>query len=926
MMPHPDRIPTHPRTERRGETSPAGRRRRHLRALALASAALASGALVAMPAHAGAEARPQAGEAEAPGIALGSVGADPAGAEPQAAPAAGATAAAAAAESDSIVVTGTRRAGRLLPESLVPVDVLEATAITSQASPDLKTILKNLVPSFNQQRNALADGSAFVRPPTLRGLPPDQILVLVNGHRRHRSALVQVTGGALSRGAQGPDLQQIPVGAIERIEILRDGASAQYGSDAIAGVINIILRQNRSGIEIQGRAGQTYRGDGDDLQIWANVGTGLGQGFLNLTGEFVDQQRFNRGVQRPDAIVFRDQFGGRPREPVVRYGQPEYEAYRVFLNAEIPLSDTDSLYAFGNYGFSDQVIDFNWRRPITVTTTPPPGRPASQGVFTKSIATTYLDRLPNGNWNEVGRTFEVSEIFPNGFTPQFASTNQDLSLVFGYRARTGIGIDLDGAVSFGRNRIRYRMSETVNPSLGPDTPTSFYLGKLEQREINVNLDATTEIGVGLAKPLLLAFGGEFRKEIYEVGLGDRASWEIGPYAIQVVQRPNGTTFTSTKPVGANGFPGFGPESAIEGSRRNWAAYAEADVEVSRSFQLAVAGRFESFSDFGDTVNGKVALRFAPSELVSLRGAASTGFRAPTPGQLFTRNTQTTFITGNPFPVARATLPPSSAAAQYYGAEPLEPEKSVNLTAGIVLTPAARLTLSADYYNIRVKDRIGITGDITVTPQDRSALFALGVSDAFDLGIVNFFTNGFRTRTEGVDLVAQFGTDLAGAAVSLTAAVNYNRTRVTDRRTIRLSDIRPGDTRVITLIDDVRKRDIENLLPKWRGVLSLSATSGWFDGLVRLNYYDEFTVAALPQNDGDKTFSAEASIDAEIGVTFRERFRLAAGVENLFDNYPEKETRGIYPISRSPASGSLYPDASPLGYMGGYWYVRLRATF
>ncbi len=839
--------------------------------------------------------------------------------------AAAAAAAAADADRDAIVVTGTRRTDRLVPESLVPVDVLDSSALSTQASPDLKTVLKNLVPSFNQQRNALADGAAFVRPPTLRGLPPDQILLLVNGKRRHRSALVQVTGGALARGAQGPDLQQIPVAAIERIEILRDGASAQYGSDAIAGVINLVLARRDSGLDLQARLGETYRGDGDDIQLSVNGGTRLGGGFFNLTGEFVDQARFNRGVQRPDAIVFRDQFGGKPREPVVRYGQPEYQSYRIFFNAEVPLSGSDSIYAFGNYGYSDQVIDFNWRRPITVTTTPPPGRPASQGVFSKSIATTYLDRLPNGNWNAVGRTFEVSQIFPNGFTPQFASTNEDSSLVVGYRATTGLDIDIDGSISIGRNRIRYTMGETVNPSLGPDTPTDFYLGKLEQRELNLNLDARKEVDLGLAKPVMFAGGAEFRREVYEVGLGDRASWEIGPYAIQIVERPDGTTFRSTKPVGANGFPGFGPASAVEGSRRNWAAYLEADVDVSRAFQVAVAGRFETFSDFGETLNGKVAARLAPTDWFAVRGAASTGFRAPTPGQTFTSTTQTTFVTGNPFPVARATLPPASAAAAYFGAEPLRPEKSVNLTAGVVLTPAERLVISADYYNIAVRDRIGITGDITVTAADQAALFELGVGDAFDLGIVNFFTNGFRTRTQGVDITGQYGTELAGISLALTAAVNYNRTKVTDRRTIRLSDIRPGDPRVITLIDDVRKRDIENLLPRWRAVVSVAGSSGPVDGIVRLNYYDKFTSAALPQNDGDKTFGAEASVDAEFGVKIRQRFRLAFGVENIFDNYPDRETRGIYPVSNSPASGSLYPDASPLGYMGGFWYVRLRAT-
>ena len=268
-----------------------------------------------------------------------------------------------------IVVTGTRRTDRTVAESAVPVDVFSTEDLKVQASPSLQTILKNLVPSFNQQRNAGADGSAFVRPPTLRGLPPDQILVLINGKRMHRSALVQVAGDSLTAGSQGPDLSQIPSAALGRIEVLRDGAAAQYGSDAIAGVINLGLRTNDSGYEVNARYGQTYRGDGKDIQVSGNAGFKLGEGFINITGEFNDQGLFNRALDRPDSAALRA-LGITVPSPPTRYGQPESRSYRFVVNSAIPVGDTDEVYFFGNYGYAKQEVDFNYRRPVAVTITP----------------------------------------------------------------------------------------------------------------------------------------------------------------------------------------------------------------------------------------------------------------------------------------------------------------------------------------------------------------------------------------------------------------------------------------------------------------------------------------------------------------------------------------------------------------------------
>ncbi|HEX7741687.1 MAG TPA: TonB-dependent receptor, partial [Sphingobium sp.] len=607
-----------------------------------------------------------------------------------------------ATAADAIIITGTRRTDRTVSESAVPIDVFSAEDLKSQATSDIKTAIKNLVPSFNLQRNALFDGSAFVRPPTLRGLPPDETLVLINGKRVHRSALVQVSGGSLAAGSQSADLSQIPGAAIGRVEVLRDGAAAQYGSDAIAGVINFALKSNAEGLSLNARYGQYYEGDGRDIQLSGNWGLKLGDegGFINLTGEYINANDTNRAVQRPDALVLESQ-GLDVKQPVTKFGSPDTEAYRFFVNAELPLGD-DKLYFFGNYGYSDQVIDFNYRRPIAVTTTGPTGGPFT---FGKSINLFYLDRNADGTWNGDGRTWNDATIFPNGFTPRFRSTNTDVSAVGGYKGEVG-GLRYDASVGYGQNRIKYYISDTLNPSLDPDSPTSFYAGTQEQRELNANLDLSYPLEIGLASPLNIAGGVEYRRESFLIGAGDAASYTQGVYASQTVRRGDGSTFIVTHPVGSNGFPGYGPTSIVDRSRASQAAYLDLEVDVTPRFTLGGAVRYEHYDDFGGTTNVKATARYALNDAIAFRGAASTGFRAPTPGQLYLRNLQTAFIGTNPVPVQVATLSPSDAAARYYGATALRPEESVNLSGGVVLTPTSGFTVTADYYNIKVTNRIG----------------------------------------------------------------------------------------------------------------------------------------------------------------------------------------------------------------------------
>lgn len=823
------------------------------------------------------------------------------------------------ATGNTIIVTGTRRTGRTATESAVPIDVIGGEDISSLATADVKVAMKNLVPSINLQRNALFDGSAFVRPATLRGLPPDETLVLINGKRVHRSALVQVSGGSLAAGSQGADLSQIPSAAVARIEVLRDGAAAQYGSDAIAGVINFSLARQDKGLRLAARYGQYYEGDGQDLQLSGNLGLKLGQngGFLNLTAEYTHANDTNRAVQRPDALVLKS-LGYNVKEPVTKFGSPQAEAVRLFANGELPLGDSDTLYLFGNYGWSDQVIDFNYRRPIAVSTTGPTG---TAFTFGKSINTFYLDRNPDGTWNAAGRTWESSALYPNGFSPRFRSTNVDASIVGGYKGEGESGLRYDLSLGYGQNRIKYYIFDTFNPSLGPESPTSFYAGSLEGRELSANLDLGYALEAGLASPINIAFGLEYRRESFLIGLGDTASYSQGIYAAQTVRRPDNTTFLVTHPVGSNGFPGYGPTSVVDKSRGSYAGYLDVEADVSDQLTLGAAVRYERFDDFGGTANVKGTVRYAVSPAIALRGAASTGFRAPTPGQLYLRNLQTAFVGANPIPVQIATLSPSDAAARYYGATALKPEKSLNFSGGVVLTPASGLSVTLDYYNIKVTDRIGLTSRFTVTDPDRVQLAALGVVDPASLGLVQYFTNGFATRTQGVDFVASYRARTGAGEFNTSLAVNYNKTNLLSRRTITLPD-----GRTALLIDAERKRDIESLLPKWRGVLTQSWSNDRFDVVARANYFGSFTDNQTAANGGDKTFGEEIAFDLEVGVKFGERFRLAVGGENIFDNTPDREDRRLFPNSGSPASGSIYPDASPLGYLGGFWYVRASVEF
>ena len=636
----------------------------------------------------------------------------------------------AAAQGDAIIVTGTRRNDLTAANSPTPIDIISSDELLNQGSSDVTDILRQQVPSLNVQRFTSNDGSVFTRPYSMRGLPPDQTLVLVNGKRRHRSATVQLSNIPYIRGSQGPDLATIPSIAIAQLEVLRDGASANYGSDAIAGVLNFRLRTERQGATLIARYGQYYEGDGKDVLVQGNIGLPFtSDGFVNISGEYTNSGITSRQNQRPDAQALINAGVQGVPNPAQRTGNPKAEAARLFVNAGIDLSDTMEFYTFGNYSWSQGTTAFFYRYPGTNPPFPFP---------TNSLFNSVpLTQTPGGP------RFTFRTLFPGGFAPDFHATINDASLIGGLRGNLVGDLTYDVSSSYGQNNVAYRITNTVNPSLGPLSPTKFRAGELEQRELNFNFDLSYPLEVGFAKPLNLAGGLEWRRETWEVTPGELASYQVGPFAsVLDPDTPNPTDRVGL-PAGSSGFPGLGPSQAGTFSRSNWAAYSALEGDITDWLSFGLAARYEDFSDFGSTFTWKVNGRVEISDAIAVRGSVNTGFRAPTPGQ---SNVSSTFaninaLTGQPF--ITGIVSPSNPVALLFGAQPLQPEESFNIAAGIVLTPANRVTFTLDYFNIKVDDRVGLSGGFTLTQAQRDQLVAAGIQGGGDFTTIQFFGNVSR---------------------------------------------------------------------------------------------------------------------------------------------------------------------------------------
>jgi len=861
------------------------------------------------------------------------------------------TTASAATNAEDIIVLGTRRTDRTLTTSASPVDVISASELKTQPTANMLDSLKNIIPSFFVGQNTISDASSFVRAPSLRGLPADEILVQLDGKRYNRSALVQVyTGGdtGLSFGSQGSDISAIPSIAIKSLQVLREGATAQYGSDAIAGVLNYGLRDNKTGFEAIARYGQYYdHGDGASKQISANLGLALGdRGFVNLSGEYDDDGQTSRGATRPIALIFAAQNPTLASKlpnypgPVQIWGSSPSHGYKAVINAAYEVTDSSKLYFFGNAAQSKANESFNYRSPISGSAVDVDGISHTLGANGALSRVFYLTPCPAGNatcpstgFVSNGSTFSLKSIYPAGFTPRFLGTTEELYGAVGYKGKTEGGFSYDVSVNTSRNSLALSMTNSVSPTYGSASQTAFQFGKLIQKETDANIDLSQPVDIDLASPLTISAGAEYRHESYTQTKGDLQSYGAGPFvASQNLFFNNGDgSYTPAgssggSSPGASGYGGTDPLAAGTFTQSSYGIYGDLETDITSALSVGVAGRYEHYNTFGGAFVYKANAIYKFSDAFSIRGTVGTGFHAPSPGQSNDEILTTNFINGNQ--VQTGTYPTSSAIAQYYGASVLKPEKSQNFGVGFIAKPVSSVTLTVDAYSIKVTNRIGISKNFTVTALDiakQPALLSVGVD-----GAVTYFTNGFDTVTQGIDLVATWRTALVDPGdLNITLAYNYNKSRVTK--------FDP------TVISDAQRIDVSHLAPNHRATLSAAWSHGPFTVNARENFYGSWVDAvdypgpittAFKAGDPyqSQQFKSKFTTDLDVGYDVTKYLTLSVGGSNLFNAKPTliKHVEGvnnIYQSTRSLADGQVYPrSGGPFGINGGLWYVRARVNF
>lgn len=788
---------------------------------------------------------------------------------------------------DQVVVTGTRATDRTVLEAPVPIDVLSAAEIRETGRTETMQVIQMLAPSINFPRPTVNDGTDHIRPATLRGLGPDQTLILVNGKRRHTTALVHVNQ-SVGRGSTSVDLNAIPVSAIDRIEILRDGAAAQYGSDAIAGVINIILKSEaqtalstsigRTFSSFEGLSGEASYDDGRVVQVDANVGRAIrGDGFIHLTGEFRDRERTNRsrvdvstqciaGDTRCSNLPAGTDIYDESRRQSWQ-GDSESRDFGFFLNSELPLESGMRLYAFGGFGMRE------------------------------GLAAGFLRRSLDD------RT--VRAIYPNGFLPLISSDISDASAALGAKGRfQDWHWDLSGV--FGANSFEFGVESSANTSLGASSPTTFYAGALRLNQIVTNFDVARLFRDTPVGGLNVAVGVEARRDGYKLERGDASSYAVGTSPIL-----DGPNAGKPAPPFAQVFPGFRPVDEADASRTNIGGYVDLEATPVEQLLVTAAGRVENYSDFGSTADGKIAARVEIVDGLAIRGAVQTGFRAPSLGQSHFSSVATNFVNvgGVNTPFEIRTFAVGSDGATLLGARELKPEQSVNLSAGATARMSNSLSFSADYYDVKIDDRIVLSGNfIHASVRELLANNGIpGVSGA------RYFTNAIDTRTKGIDVVLNYGLDLQNAGLlRFTGGYNRNKTEVT-----RVSDTPPQLAAVSTaLFDRVQRALFERGQPRNSVRLTLNHAFRNLTTNIHASRFGKFAVfQGATSGDQDQTFDAQWVTDIALGYRLR-GVSLTVGANNVFDTYPDtvitaNQTRGIY----------MFSGQSPAGFNGRYGYVR-----
>jgi iron complex outermembrane receptor protein len=801
----------------------------------------------------------------------------------QAAPDAAATATAPAAAADpataSVIVLGSRGAARTALDAAAPVGLISAKDMQMAGPLELGKLLQTLDPSFNFSSTFISDGTDIIRPATLRSLGPDQLLVLVNGKRRHQQALVNVQQ-TIGRGSAGTDINAIPMSAIQRIEVLRDGAAAQYGSDAIAGVINIVLKQTTDSTQLSGSVGGTSEGGGALRSASANTGWAIGDGgYVNFTVEGRRRGETNRAGL--------DTLRVDPPRVTQRIGDSLAKDKYFWWNAALPAAGGE-FYTFG--GISHRSGD-------------------SAGFFRTA---------------DDGRN--VPSVYPNGFLPNIRTTVKDGSFAVGYRRDLADGWKADLSLNHGRSELDFHEKETINISywyepkpgggIYAESPLEADTGVLKFKQTTVNADLRGPIQLG-GREISFATGVEYRRDGYGIDAGDPVSYQYGRTnnpAIVIRDQTGGVAASGTQ-----GFPGYTPATAVDDSRHNIALYLDAEHKLTRELLLGAAVRWEKYSDFGSTTTGKLSLRYDPSKTVGLRSTVSTGFRAPGVQQKFYSSVSTNL---NAAGVLTETLTAreGSAVTRAFGISNLKQETSKNASVGLVLRPMPNFSLTADLWGIDIDDRIVFSSNIA--PESGACATAAAcpiraILDPLKVGQAQFFTNAIDTRTRGLDIVAEHTTRWTGSTLVLSGQFDFNRTKVVGRH---------SDSPVLTgtqLFDDAQVTLIERGQPRQHHVLSADYTRGAWNGNLRANYYGEvqgqgFTAPFV------QTWDAKWIADATLRYNVSKATSVTVGANNLFNTFPTKWD----PVRAAPFPqlGFTYCwETCPFGINGRSWYARVDVT-
>ena len=848
---------------------------------------------------------------------------------------------------EEIVTVGARAKPRSVTDSVAAVDVISGSELTNQGDVDVTNLLRNSVPSYYVNDQPISDAGTMVRPQGLRGMAADHTLILLNGKRRHRSSVILWSAGGISDGAQGPDTAVIPGLALKNIEVLRDGAASQYGSDALAGVINFNLKDASEGGTIEVRTGEYQEGDGAMTYVSGNFGLPLGSnGFVNTTFEVGSSDETDRSVQRADAARLIETGFKNVPEPAMKWGRPNVDDdMKLFINFGADLGNNTEMYGYANTTTRDIDGGFYFRNPTNrngvYSKTNKNGTEPTKGVHYPDPEVTYteaelaafetpaalkaLEAFKDDDFKELlvgsingedcsqfvvpseenkdnteaenaairaARTaaieglkandncFNFNETITGGFTPRFGGTVTDQAFLFGLKGEMANGMTWDVSSYYGKNEADFFINNTVNASMGAASPRDFDPGAYRQIETAFNADFT----YAMSESVNLAFGAEYREEEFTIVAGDEASSTAGVYQDQ------GFSLSS------NGFPGFSKSIAGVFDRSNYAMYLEAEWDASEDLLLTSAFRFEDFDGFGTTSNYKVGFNYHLNDNAGIRGTYSTGFKAPTPGQINASNISTLITNGEL--VNKGVIPGTNPVASLFGGAVLEPEESTNMTFGIYATLGA-FDITLDYFDIDVEDRLNFSKDVELTKTQIDQLKADNVPGAGDMSVFRFFTNDFETNTSGIDLVVSTSTDWMGGTTDWNLEYNKTETDITSR----------GDT-----IDDAREREIETMTPDTRWNLSANHMMDSWRMLARVSSFSDW----FDTNEGFD-YSGELVVDLEVAYNLNENSTIMLGGNNVLDEAGDT-------LHDEADYGNKYSQFAPMGFSGAFWYAKYSYNF